>query len=522
MKINLTRLLHTGRLTCIDCIPKKRKLNAERRSGNHALKKKCGELEARVAQLEAENQHMRTMLAASGRLGNTTAMPGAAPVCGQLAATKDAAATQQNTDTVRLQSDVLNNLMELVPQQQQQQQDVDSFALSLADPSLDVEFTMHQLVGDSIDSTSHIGSGSAAANIEEVQRIRVSAEEDEEAQKTLSWLLRRACLDDGEANPALSPGLLLGFSSFSPDQEDAYQAWHSHSHMDAMALMIVVYTVCTLLGRIHDVPFQTGLSPTANAEQLDALSQQGLRAVISVVILSVTMCLLLLLLLAWRRSHLVLKHRWQVYRIVNVLVPLQANVLQLLPMVEAYYGVATPAVQESYKNPGLVIAKLCVRHVLLILILDPPVSMLCGFQLAQAGLLAATSEVAFRELKTVLFAPIVICWAAMLVANYRRRREFLQILAHTKEEILRHAQCTTDDEKWREAEAQPGTWFSFASSCVARGNKIDCRLAIVFAAWALSQKPFYLTGSVGLSLALFVKVCVSYSPLYCRDAGEGD
>ena len=47
----------------MECIPKKRKMNAERRKNDtNTLKRKNSELEAKVAKLEAENVRMRKLL----------------------------------------------------------------------------------------------------------------------------------------------------------------------------------------------------------------------------------------------------------------------------------------------------------------------------------------------------------------------------------------------------------------------------------------------------------------------------
>ena len=112
--------------------------------------------------------------------------------------------------------------------------------------------------------------------------------------------------------------------------------------------------------------------------------------------------------------------------------------------------------------------------------------MLWAFQLAQIGLITAiTLEVPFRQLDPVYVVPIVIPWAVMPFSTYRRRREFLQVLVCMKEGVLRHDGSTVDDEECQEADAEPGTWSSFAFTCLERGTKTDVTLAVIAVAWGV-------------------------------------
>merc|ERR1711968_287357 len=106
-----------------------------------------------------------------------------------------------------------------------------------------------------------------------------------------------------------------------------------------------------------------------------------------------------------------------------------------------------PSLQDSYKNPVLFVTQLCARHVMLCILLDPPICMLCAFQLVQIGLITVTLEFPFRQLEPAHIVPIAAPWAVMLFATYRRRWESLQVLVCMREEVLRHDESTVDDDE---------------------------------------------------------------------------
>ena len=160
-------------------------MNADRRNRNAdpALKKRCAELEARVAQLEAENKRFRAAFATSPPLGQqhganppTTMPPTTSPLKLVNSPVKHGGALVRSPQSDPLSLD-LGGTGFASQHTRGQQQRFESSALLCVEESSRLESTLgdeftsfFNSVGDNTISMSHVGRGSTTANVEAMHK----------------------------------------------------------------------------------------------------------------------------------------------------------------------------------------------------------------------------------------------------------------------------------------------------------------------------------------------------------------